>query len=129
MKLFSMLAAGALALAAAIPAARSTATAAEVNVLTITSFQCWDMGGGGVYYNNTECEATTSGGAGTVSFDWDVIVNYRYDTSNYSHIWGVCTDSYPVTLTVTDANGATATAFEEFACSARGYGSGGGIDP
>lgn len=129
MKRITTLAAGVLALAAAIPAARSTATAAEAGALTITSFQCWDMGGGGIYYNNTECEATTSGGAGSTTFDWDVIVNYRYDMPTSSHIWGVCTDSYPVTLTVTDANGATATASETFECAARGYGSGGGIDP
>lgn len=128
MKLFSTLAAGALALAVALPAARSTAEAsAGAGTLTITSLECWDVGGGGYYYNETQCYAETSGGAGGNTYDWDVIVNYQADGANRSFIEGVCTDSYPVSLTVTDRNGATATYGDTFVCYAKS--SGGGLEP
>lgn len=129
MKLFSTLAVGALALAAALPMTRSAAPAADASTLAITSMQCWDLGGGGPYYNYTECQATASGGSGTLTFDWDVIVNYQYDTSNSSYMHGVCTDSYPVTLTVTDGAGGRVSQSEVYECAARGFGSDGGIDP
>lgn len=121
------LAAATLALAAALTVGRSTADAATANTLTITQMDCWDVGGGGLYYNETQCYAETSGGAGGNVYDWDVIVNYQEDTANSSYIEGVCTDSYPVTLTVTDASGATTSRFEEFVCYATS--DGGGIEP
>lgn len=84
-------------------------------------------GGGGVYYNITECEAYTSGGAGGNTYDWDVIVNYQYDTANSSYMQGVCTDrNYVVNLNVRDAWGATATRSGTFRCYAL---TDGGIDP
>lgn len=122
------LAAAALGLAAAIPAARSTATAADAATLTVTDIECYDVGGGGLYYNITNCWGSTSGGVGGNTYDWDVIVNYQEDYANGSYIEGVCTDSYPVTLTVRDASGATASRFEEFVCYAKSTG-GGGWEP
>lgn len=127
MRLFSTLSAGVLALALALPAARTVATAPASSTLTITSMQCYDVGGGGIYYNLTQCYATTSGGAGGNSYDWDVIVNYQQDGSNSSYIEGVCTDSYPVTLTVRDQLGAVAQYSETFVCYAKS--TGGGIEP
>jgi hypothetical protein len=128
MKLFSTLAAGALALAVALPAARSTADAsAGASTLTITSLQCYDVGGSGIYYNETECYATTSGGAGGNTYDWGVIVNDQSDGANSSYIQGVCTNRYPVTLTVHDQSGATATRSKTFVCYANS--TGGGLEP
>jgi hypothetical protein len=97
------------------------------SALTVTSLSCYDVGGGGPYYNNTECYAQTSGGAGGNTYDWDVIVRYQADGPNSSYIQGVCTDSYPVSLTVRDAAGATAIASGNFACYAKS--GGGGLEP
>ena len=97
------------------------------SALTVTSLACYDVGGGGYAYNETQCYAQTSGGAGGNTYDWDVIVRYQADGPNSSYIEGVCTDSYPVSLTVRDAAGATATASGTFVCYAKR--TGGGIDP
>lgn len=99
------------------------------SALTVTSLYCEDVGGGGPYYNVTNCYATTSGGAGGNTYDWDVIVNYQADGPNSSFIEGVCTDSYHVTLVVRDAAGATATASGSFVCYAKSPGGGGGLEP
>ncbi len=58
-----------------------------------------------------------------------MIETSRNDGGNSSQISGVCTDSYPVTFTVTDSNNATASVHETFVCYAKSPGSGGGIDP
>ena len=97
--------------------------------LAVTSLFCEDVGGGGPYYNVTNCYATTSGGAGGNTYDWDVIVNYQADGPSSSFIEGVCTDSYPVSITVRDAAGATATAHGTFPCYAKSPGGGGGLEP
>jgi hypothetical protein len=128
MRFYSTLAASALALAFALPAARSTATvASNASVLSITSLQCYDVGGGGPAYNQTQCYATTSGGAGGNTYSWHVIVNYQADGPNSSYIEGVCTDVYDVTLTVIDASRATTTRNGRFPCYATS--SGGGLEP
>ena len=145
-KLFITLSAGALALALAAcgdaptqPSLSSPVAARGGNVgggigdagveaaLTVTSLSCQDTGGGGYYYNNTVCTAKVSGGAGGYTYDWDVIVTSQTDYAYGSSITGVCTDSYPVTFTVTDAAGATASKSDTFFCSAKS--TGGGIEP
>jgi hypothetical protein len=97
------------------------------SALTVTSLYCEDVGGGGVYYNETFCYAETSGGAGGNTYDWNVIVNYQVDSANSSYIEGVCTGSYPVTITVRDASGATASKSGTFVCYAKS--TGGGLEP
>jgi subtilisin family serine protease len=97
------------------------------STLAVTSLYCEDMGGGGPYYNTTYCEAYVSGGTGVYSFDWNVIESTRYDFANGSQITGVCTGSYPVTFTVTDSSGATASLSRTFRCYASS--GGGGIEP
>jgi hypothetical protein len=95
--------------------------------LTVTYLYCEDTGGGGIYYNNTYCEAAASGGSGSYTWSWDVIVTSGDENS--SIITGVCTDSYPVTVTVTDGTGASASRSGTFRCYARSYGGGGGLEP
>lgn len=99
------------------------------SALIVTGLSCYDVGGGGIYYNVTECYASTSGGAGGNTYDWDVIVNEQSDGANSSYIQGVCTDSYPVSITVRDAAGATATASGTFVCYAKSPGGGSGLEP
>lgn len=103
----------------------SPAAAAAQSVLAVSSLQCYDVGGGGYAYNITNCWASASGGTPGYTFTWDVIVNYQ--NSNGSYIEGVCTDSYPVTVTVRDAAGATATQSATFVCYAKS--TGGGLEP
>jgi hypothetical protein len=127
MRHFVTLAAVALGLAVALPAVPATASAAEASTLTVTDLRCRDVDGGGPYYNNTECFASTSGGAGGNTYDWHVIVNYQEDGPNSSYIQGVCTDSYDVTITVRDASGDTASMSGSFFCEAKSPG--GGLEP
>ncbi|MEW5928176.1 MAG: hypothetical protein AB1941_11875 [Gemmatimonadota bacterium] len=96
----------------------SPGEATASSVLTITNLYCLDVGGGGTYYNNTQCQASASGGTGSYAWNWDVIVNYQSDSGSSSYIQGVCTDSYPVSVRVTDSAGATATASQTFPCYA-----------
>lgn len=135
MRPMRMLAGSAIAIAMAACAdaptaisARDAEPALSTSTLSVTGLSCFDVGGGGVYYNNTQCSGTTSGGVGGNTYNWDVIVNYQEDYENGSYIEGVCTDSYPVTFTVTDAAGNTASLFQEFACYASSTG-GGGLEP
>lgn len=100
--------------------------AVVASTLTVTSLQCYDVGGGGKYYNNTECYASASGGTGAYTWEWDVIVTSGNENSPY--ISGVCTDSYPVTVTVRDSSGATASLSRTFVCYAKSTG-GGGLEP
>ena len=99
---------------------------ATAGTLTVTSLQCYDVGGGGQYYNYTECFASASGGTGAYTWEWDVIVTSGDENS--PHISGVCTDSYPVTVTVRDSSGATASLSKTFRCYAKSTG-GGGLEP
>lgn len=133
MRHFLTLAAGALALALSAcgdaplqpePSAAARSVTAS-STLTVTSLHCEDTGGGGTYYNETFCYAEVSGGTGGNSYHWDVIVTSQSDGPNYSSITGVCTDSYPVTFTVTDSSGATASASGTFVCYASSTGDGG----
>lgn len=98
------------------------------SALTVTSLICYDVGGGGVRYNETQCFAETSGGAGGNTYTWDVIVNHQGDGPNSSYIEGVCSDSYPVSITVQDVAGATAYASGTFQCYAKSTGDG-GLEP
>lgn len=94
------------------------------SVLTVTSLNCVDEGGGGPYYNITFCWATASGGTGAYTWSWNVIVTSA--DPNASEIWGVCTDhQYNVTVTVSDGWN-TASRSGTFRCYAL---SNGGIDP
>ena len=120
----AVLALGACADLPTQPAARfADRPAATVGgALTVDYMYCYDTGGGGYYYNNTFCEGTVSGGTGVYTFDWDVIETSRSDSGNYSSITGVCTDSYPVTFSVQDSNGATASRHETYVCYAKSTG-------
>jgi hypothetical protein len=117
--------------AAAPAAARATAItpgdATTSSVLTVTGLYCADEGGGGTYYNLTSCMASASGGTGGYTWSWNVIVTHQSDGGSNSYIEGVCTDSYPVTVTVRDGAGATASLSNTFPCYAKS--SGGGIEP
>lgn len=135
MRHLTTLAAGVLALALAAcgeaplqpepPAAAHDFTASST--LTVTSLSCEDVGGGGLYYNETYCRGEVSGGTGGNTYHWDVIVNSQTDGPDYSVISGVCTDSYPVTFTVTDSSGATASRSDTFVCYATSDGDGGEV--
>ncbi|HEX2188165.1 MAG TPA: hypothetical protein VHG51_04670 [Longimicrobiaceae bacterium] len=101
--------------------------ATAASALTVSSLQCYDLGGGGIYYNLTSCSAWASGGTPGYTFTWDVIVTS--EDPNSSYIEGVCTDSYPVTVTVRDAAGAVASKSETFDCYAKSPGNGSGLEP
>jgi hypothetical protein len=134
MRSFLTLAAGALTLALAACGDMSTEPQASspttprlttTSTLTVTSLQCYDLGGGGSHYNETECYASASGGTGYYTWSWDVIVTSGDENSPY--ITGVCTDPYyRVTVTVTDSSGATASLSKSFPCYAL---SDSGIEP
>lgn len=122
-----MLSVATLALALTTGGAVQPAPTEAANTLSVTYLYCEDTGGGGTYYNNTFCEAYVSGGTGSYTFDWNVIETSRADFADGSVITGVCTDSYPVTFTVTDSSGASASRSDTFRCYAKS--SGGGLEP
>ncbi|HYR08136.1 MAG TPA: S8 family peptidase [Longimicrobium sp.] len=71
------------------------------------------------------CEAYASGGSGTgYSFTWSG-ASEAYDADGYSYAYPYCYSNFvPVSATVTDSNGATATASTSHYCPG-----GGGIEP
>lgn len=134
MRHFPTAAAGMLALALSAcgdaplqPEPSPTRSVTASSTLTITSLYCEDVGGGGTYYNETYCEAYASGGTGGTTWDWDVIVTSQFEADDYSYITGVCTDSYPVTVTARDSSGATASMSGTFRCYASSSGGGGEV--